>query len=196
MKKSTMMLLTLMSVMMFSCKDKDLYDPNAVKPGEEQKVANTFDFSTVQDVMLTVDYSAFNTHGPVFFSIYHENPFVGEGEDEHLDENIKPIYEDYTDKSGRFNQTVELPAYAKHLYVVTGNFFVTERLMETDVQNGGAKATAKSAGTRAASRAVTRRGAQTNDVSKMPQLSFNVDDNGNKIGERVYQDWQTPGHLG
>ncbi len=192
MKKSTMMLLTLMSVMMFSCKDKDLYDPNAVKPGEEQKVANTFDFSTVQDVMLTVDYSAFNTHGPVFFSIYHENPFVGEGEDEHLDENIKPIYEDYTDKSGRFNQTVELPAYAKHLYVVTGNFFVTERLMETDVQNGGAKATAKSAGTRAASRAVTRRGAQTNDVSKMPQLSFNVDDNGNKIGERVYQDWQTP----
>ena len=192
MKKSTMMLLTLMSVMMFSCKDKDLYDPNAVKPGEEQKVANTFDFSTVQDVMLTVDYSAFNTHGPVFFSIYHENPFVGEGEDEHLNENIKPIYEDYTDKSGRFNQTVELPAYAKHLYVVTGNFFVTERLMETDVQNGGAKATAKSAGTRAASRAVTRRGAQTNDVSKMPQLSFNVDDNGNKIGERVYQDWQTP----
>ena len=192
MKKSTMMLLTLMSVMMFSCKDKDLYDPNAVKPGEEQKVANTFDFSTVQDVMLTVDYSAFNTHGPVFFSIYHENPFVGEGEDEHLDENIKPIYEDYTDKSGRFNQTVELLAYAKHLYVVTGNFFVTERLMETDVQNGGAKATAKSAGTRAASRAVTRRGAQTNDVSKMPQLSFNVDDNGNKIGERVYQDWQTP----
>ena len=192
MKKSTMMLLTLMSVMMFSCKDKDLYDPNAVKPGEEQKVANTFDFSTVQDVMLTVDYSAFNTHGPVFFSIYHENPFVGEGEDEHLDENIKPIYEDYTDKSGRFNQTVELPAYAKHLYVVTGNFFVTERLMETDVQNGGAKATAKSAGTRAASRAVTRRGAQTNDVSKMPQLSFNVDDNGNKIGERVYQDWLTP----
>ena len=192
MKKSTMMLLTLMSVMMFSCKDKDLYDPNAVKPGEEQKVANTFDFSTVQDVMLTVDYSAFNTHGPVFFSIYYENPFVGEGEDEHLDENIKPIYEDYTDKSGRFNQTVELPAYAKHLYVVTGNFFVTERLMETDVQNGGAKATAKSAGTRAASRAVTRRGAQTNDVSKMPQLSFNVDDNGNKIGERVYQDWQTP----
>jgi LruC domain-containing protein len=192
MKKSTMMLLTLMSVMMFSCKDKDLYDPNAVKPGEEQKVANTFDFSTVQDVMLTVDYSAFNTHGPVFFSIYHENPFVGEGEDEHLDENIKPIYEDYTDKSGRFNQTVELPAYAKHLYVVTGNFFVTERLMETDVQNGGAKATAKSAGTRAASRAVTRRGAQTNDVSKMPQLSFNVDGNGNKIGERVYQDWLTP----
>ncbi len=142
--------------------------------------------------MLTVDYSAFNTHGPVFFSIYHENPFVGEGEDEHLDENIKPIYEDYTDKSGRFNQTVELPAYAKHLYVVTGNFFVTERLMETDVQNGGAKATAKSAGTRAASRAVTRRGAQTNDVSKMPQLSFNVDGNGNKIGERVYQDWLTP----
>ena len=192
MKKSTMMLLTLMSVMMFSCKDKDLYDPNAVKPGEEQKVANTFDFSTVQDVMLTVDYSAFNTHGPVFFSIYHENPFVGEGEDEHLDENIKPIYEDYTDKSGRFSQAVELPAYATHLYVVTGNFFVTEQLMETDVRTGAAKAVATSAGTRADRRAVTRRGAQTNDVSKMPQLSFNVDDNGNKIGERVYQDWQTP----
>ncbi len=33
MKKLTMMLLTLMSVMIFSCKDKDRYDPNAPKPG-------------------------------------------------------------------------------------------------------------------------------------------------------------------
>ena len=193
MKKLTMMLLTLMSVMMYACKDKDLYDPNAPKPGEEQKVANTFDFSTIQDVMLTVDYSAFNTHGPVFFSIYHENPFVGEGEDEHLDENIKPIYEDYTDKNGRFSQAVELPAYAKHLYVVTGNFFVTEQLMETDVQNGGARAVATSAGTRAARRAVDNHtGTPTDDISKMPQLSYNVDDNGNRIGERIYKDWQTP----
>ena len=191
MKKLTMMLLTLMSVMMYSCKDKDLYDPNAVKPGEEQKVANTFDFSTVQNVMLTVDYSAFNTHGPVFFSIYHENPFVGEGEDQYLDENIKPIYEDYTDKSGRFSQAVELPAYATHLYVVTGNFFVTEQLMETDVRTGAAKAVATSAGTRAARRAVTRRGAQTNDVSKMPQLSYNINADGS-VGEQVYKEWLTP----
>ena len=191
MKKLTMMLLTLMSVMMYSCKDKDLYDPNAVKPGEEQKVANTFDFSTVQNVMLTVDYSAFNTHGPVLFSIYNENPFVGEGEDQYLDENIKPIYEDYTDKSGRFSQAVELPAYATHLYVVTGNFFVTEQLMETDVRTGAAKAVATSAGTRADRRAVTRRGAQTNDVSKMPQLSYNINADGS-VGEQVYKEWLTP----
>ena len=192
MKKLTMMLLTLMSVMMYSCKDKDLYDPNAVKPGEEQKVANTFDFSTVQNVMLTVDYSAFNTHGPVLFSIYNENPFVGEGEDQYLDENIKPIYEDYTDKSGRFSQAVELPAYATHLYVVTGNFFVTEQLMETDVRTGAAKAVATSAGTRAARRAADNHtGTPTNDISKMPQLSYNINADGS-VGEQVYKEWLTP----
>lgn len=193
MRKLTMMLLTLLSVMMYSCKDKDLYDADALKPGEEVKIANTFDFSTIQNVTLNVDYSAIKTYGPVFFSIYHENPFVGEGEDEHLNEAIKPIYEDYTDKNGRFNMNVELPAYAKHLYVVTGNFFVAEQLMEADVKNGMATAVAKAeTEAPALTRAASHRGAQTQDITKMPQLSFIVDNKCASTGTRIYKDWATP----
>ena len=130
---ASMAALTLMAV---SCKDKDLYDPDAQKPGEQKVEANTFDFSTIQEVNLTVDYSAFNTYGPVFFSVYSENPFVGEGDNEQLDENITPIYEDYTAADGKFNMNIQLPAYAQQLFVVTGNFFVSDYLIVADVVNG------------------------------------------------------------
>ncbi|MBP5339690.1 MAG: LruC domain-containing protein [Prevotella sp.] len=173
-----------------------MFDSNAGQGGQSGvvKEANTFDFSTVQTVNMTVDYSAFQTYGQVFFSIYSENPFVGEGDEERLDEAITPIYEDFTNAQGKFNMDIKLPAYAKHLYVVTGNYFVSETLMETEVVNGAAKAVATKttpAMTRAAN--FTRGdGPQTDDVSTMPQLSFIVDNNGNNTGERIYKDWLTP----
>ena len=189
---ASMAALTLMAV---SCKDKDLYDPDAQKPGEQKVEANTFDFSTIQDVNLTVDYSAFNTYGPVFFSVYSENPFVGEGDNEQLDENITPIYEDYTAADGKFNMNIQLPAYAQQLFVVTGNFFVSDYLIVADVVNGVANAVATKAD---AARGITRSDDDsepvvlTNDVSAMPQLSFIVDGSGASTGERIYKDWLTP----
>ena len=73
-----------------SCQ-KDVFNPEAPQPENPQKFveANTFDFSTIQTVKLSVDYSAFQTYGPVFFSVYNENPFVGEGENEHIDEKVQ-----------------------------------------------------------------------------------------------------------
>lgn len=50
-------------------------DPTS-DPTPTTKVANTFNFSTVQKVKLNVDYSAFKTYGPVFFGVYTQNPFV------------------------------------------------------------------------------------------------------------------------
>ena len=103
--------LAFLTVFAVSCKDTNLYDPNAEVVNEQPtvvKVANTFDFSTVQDVNLTVDYSAFKSYGQVFFSIYYENPIVGEGDDEHLDESIAPIFEDFTKADGKYNNTIKL----------------------------------------------------------------------------------------
>ena len=116
-----------------SCsKSKDLYDPNISsgdKPETEIKVeANTFDFSTTQSVNLAVDYSA-SKAGSVFFSIYAENPMTDD-DDPALKENVLPVFEAFTDASGKFNSSVSLPAYAKHLYVYTGNFFVSDKLIE------------------------------------------------------------------
>jgi LruC domain-containing protein len=172
--------------------DKNVYNPELVNEQTPAKKANSFDFSTVQNVKLTVDYSSFKTYGPVFFSIYHKNPFVGEGEDEHLDESINPIYEDYTNEEGVFNMNIQLPTYAKRLYVVTGNFYVSEYLMEADIRNGVAQAVATKASSTRNRAAITRRaGTQTNDLSNKRYLSYNIDDKGNLI-KRIYKDWVTP----
>lgn len=193
-KNLKVVLLTVLSVLAVSCMEKDLHDPDELKPGKEEpaKEANTFDFSTIQNIKLTVDYSSFKTYGPVFFSVYGENPFVGEGEEERLDESITPIYEDYTNAKGKFSMNIQLPAYAKHLYVVTGNFFVSERLMEVDVQNGVAEAVASKMTSGRTRAAITRSGAQTSDLSNMQFLSYNIDEAGNTIGAPIYKNWVTP----
>ena len=84
-----------------------------------------FDFSTVQKVKLNVDYSAFKTYGPVFFGVYAQNPFitVEDAPDDQWNEAVTPIFEDYTEANGKYSATIELPTYAQHLYIATGNFF-------------------------------------------------------------------------
>ena len=74
------------------------YDSNNPESGAGVKVANSFDFSTVQKVNLNVDYSAYKTYGPVFFGVYTENPFIiqEDAPDDLWNEDVKPIYEDYT----------------------------------------------------------------------------------------------------
>ena len=134
------------AVAMAGCVDKSKYQMS-VNPGDSMpgEVANSFDFSTVQKVNLNVDYSAFKTYGPVFFGVYTENPFIEvEGApDPQWNEDVKPIYEDYTEANGKFNAVVELPAYAQHLYIATGNFFTGMMLMEADVKNGAASVVAE-----------------------------------------------------
>lgn len=161
-----------------------------------EAVANTFDFSTVQDINLQVDYSAFETHGPVFFSVYSENPFEGEGESMKLKTDIKPIFEAYTNKEGKFNDQVHLANYAKNLYVVTGNFFIAETMMNVQVNNGEAIAVAENAGEEAAAarRSAPRRieSAPTNSLSTLYQLYNEVDvKTGDDTGRQVYKPWRT-----
>lgn len=198
-KVSSIAILAISSVFFCSCSDKDVYDSNAVKTNNHNVgEANPFSFSTVQDVNLTVDYSAFQTYGQVFFSVYSENPFVGEGDDERLDERILPIFESFTDAKGKFSQKIQLPAYAEHLYVVTGNFLVSQRMMEVNVQNGAARAVAVNSGSYQTRAGVTRSGESTSDLSTMQHLSYLVnedgtlalDDNHNPI--QIYKEWHTP----
>ena len=113
-------------------------------PGSCVVVANSFDFSTVQKVDLNVDYNSVKTYGPVFFRVFTENPFSNEDDtDIKWNEDVKPIYEDYTDDNGRFNAVVELPSYARHLYIATDNFYTGMKLLEGDVRNGNASVVAE-----------------------------------------------------
>ena len=182
-----------------SCsKSKDLYDPNISsgdKPEPEIKVeANTFDFSTTQSVNLAVDYSACNA-GAVWFSIYADYP-LSDDPDPVLKNDLQPVFEAFTNTSGIFNETITLPAYAEHLYVYTGNFFVKDQLLECDVLSGSAKVTAQSA--TAATRGAFARtrgedGTQTNSLATLYQLSYLVDwKTGDKTNTQIYKDWYTP----
>lgn len=156
-------------------------------PTPTTKVPNSFDFSTVQKVKLNVDYSEFKTYGPVFFGVYTQNPFVTveDAPDDQWNEAVTPIFEDYTGKNGKYSTTVELPTYAQHLYIATGNFFTGMHLMEADVQNGAISAVAKNENV-ASSRAATRSdeaGVPTDDLSKL-KLSQMTN------GTRIYKDWK------
>ena len=178
-----------------SCKNTDVYEaPSGDSDKPVEKVANDFNFSTTRAVQLTVDYSAFKTYGPVFFSVYKENPMVNENTgDEYIDESIEPVFEDYTDENGKYEATVVLPSYAQQLYVVTGNFLVSEKVIKTEVVNGVAKAVASAA--KALTRSPYRiqgEGVSTNDLSTMYSLSYIVDASGKKTDEQIYKEWYTP----
>ena len=151
-----------------------------------------FNFSTVQQVFLNVDYSACAPKSAVFFSVYSENPLDGET----LNEDVKPVYEGYTNASGKFSEMLELPAYATKLYVYTGNFFINEELIEAEVVNQMAEA--KAGASANAARQMRRRavsagsGIQTNSLETLYQLSYEVDwRTGDKTDIQKYKEWKT-----
>ena len=184
----------MLGVSMTACVDKSMYgtsiDPDDYMPGE---APNSFDFSTVQKVNLNVDYSAYKTYGPVFFGVYTENPIieVEDAPDDQWNEDVKPIYEDYTEDNGKFNAVVELPTYAQHLYIATGNFFTGMLLLEADVKDGAASVVAENNQV-AATRGWTRAegpGVSTDDLSAL-NLTNLIDDNGNITSDKKYNDWK------
>lgn len=174
-----------------SCTDSDDFaDGNEDKPTTSSKTkANSFDFSTTQDVDLIVDYSAFHANVPVFFSVYNTNPFVNENQvGEYIDESIKPIFSGYTNKNGLFDETVTLPKYAKRLHVVTGNFLVGLRRTVVEVIDDEARAIVSNPmtkTTRSAMKRVVGTGTPTNDLSKLSNLYTGK-------GTQYYKKWYTP----
>ncbi len=179
-------------VVAIACKDTDDFFDKGTDSSVDN-TANTFDFSTTQDIDLIVDYSAFNAKIPVYFSVYNVNPFVNENKaDEYIDESIKPIFAAYTGLDGKYDQTVTLPAYARVLHIVTGNFVVGLRRTAVEIINGQAKAVVENPMANAQSRMtrgawnVPGTGTATTDLSKMTHLYKK----GN--GDQVYKPWVTP----
>lgn len=185
-----------LSVAAVSCSEDEFFEKGNETP--EEKVANTFDFSTSQDIDLIVDYSDFKVYGPVKFSIYSTNPIVNENEyNEYVDESIEPIFEAYTDSDGKFDATISLPAYAKVLHIVTGNFMIGLTRKAVEVVNGEArlKLANNASAARAAANWNTRAtgpGEETDDLSVMSWLSYNFKKGGSISNTRVYKNWHTP----
>ena len=195
--KKVLFLTGIICLLATSCStNTDVYDEKAVE--ELTGKANDFNFSTEQTVNLSVDYSAYQTYGPVFFSVYSDNPFEGSEENMRLKEGVQPIFSNYTNADHRYSETITLPAYAKKLYVVSGNFLIAQTMMEAEVVNGRATATAVNYATRSAAASRTNRsmkkvGTATTSLDKLYMLSYKVDVNtGDKGEEQVVKEWHTP----
>lgn len=178
-----------------SCDKDEIVDGTGVNNPEEFDALN-FDFSTTRSVDLVVDYSDFEIYGPVLFSVYTTNPIVDENtEVEYVDERIKPVFQAYTDESGRFDATVTLPAYAKVLHIVTGNFMIGLKRIMVEVTNGEAKAVVKGNSFNAP-RVIARSkqpGTWTNDFSTLYNFSYIINlTSGANTHERIYKEWATP----
>ena len=180
-----------------SCTDSDDFADGKEDKStpSKTKAGNDFDFSTKQKVDLVVDYSSFQTYGPVWFSIYDVNPIVNEDTGyDYVDETIEPLFQAYTDKNGKFDATITLPAYAKVLHVVTGDFMVGLKRKATEIVNGEAKVVVNN--TAAAASRFTRApgtGTSTDDLTKMYNISYIINHStGANTNERIYKNWHTP----
>lgn len=178
------------AVLMVGCVSNAVDEFRGDNSNTNTEKANDFNFSTVNDVILNVDYSASNPNGAVFFSVYSENPM----KDDVLDESIKPIYSNYTDAKGRFNKKITLPSYAGELFIYSGNFFVTNDVISAEVKDSKAVAVAESAPAAArARRASETNGIQTNSLETFYQLSNLVNwRTGEKLDQQIYKEWHTP----
>ena len=191
-------LLFMTAMMIWGCSKTDMYQENNQNPESAptpvKPEANLFDFSTTQSINLAIDYSVYKA-GAVWFSIYTEYP-LSDDTDPVLRNDLQPVFEAFTNTSGIFNETVTLPAYAEHLYVYTGNFFVKDQLLECDVTGASAKVTAQSSAAATRGAFVRTRGedgTQTNSLGTLYQLSYIVDwRTGDKTDTRIYKDWYTP----
>jgi len=206
MKKITMNLamLAIATLATTSC----VKDVETGTPVEDQPLfelpANNFDFKTTQDIAVSVDYSNAGANGAVFFEIYTENPII-KTEDNGIpvvtrNENIKPVYGDYTQGNGKFNKTITLPAYAKHLYIVSSNMLLNTRVLEADVNAGQAVAKTEGSVPASSRAAAANRAAQTTTVP-VNLYSWAHDGNGNskEYGDITYSKitsgkggWYTP----
>lgn len=182
--------LLLLLVATVACNDdKDLYQPPTT--GGETEEANTFNFSTVNNVNLNVNYNLEGTKFAVAFEVYAENP-VNEVKDDEgnvvsyvMKDGVMPIYGDYTKGDGTFSKKVELPAYAETLYILTPNPLVGPTLMTATVS--GNNVTASAPVNKAVKAKVTRaNGVQT---STLPENLWSEYNNG--AYTPIYPEWKS-----
>ena len=131
--------LSAVTLLLAGCVSDDVHNYGINDVPTYDGIPGGFDYSTTNEVNLTVDYSAAAPLGSVFFSIYEENPMTGDA----LNENIKPIFSSYTNTDGIYNETITLPASAEKIYVYSGDFFVGGGIIESRINGNTATVVAQ-----------------------------------------------------
>ncbi|MFA6199738.1 MAG: LruC domain-containing protein [Bacteroidales bacterium] len=97
---------------------------------ESSQKSDYFDFATMKRYKLDLKYSKTND-SKIFFEIYKENPVNVNGQKIN---NLKPIGKGFTDKNGRANFEVSMPAGLNDFYIYTTNLGIPS-LMKAVVEN-------------------------------------------------------------
>lgn len=75
-----------------------------------------FDFATTTEVNLSVNYGIAY---PILFEVYIQNPMILNNGVEVKDSSLEPAFRAITDDKGSFTGTMNLPTYAKEVYIYT-----------------------------------------------------------------------------
>ena len=129
-----------------------------------EKEWNEFDFSTLSQTPLTLDYKV---AAGVYFEVYDQSP-VRESEDGSVYEKIEgiqPLYAGFTGADGRFSERPELPAYLDKAYVYTPNVYA-QTLLVAEKSAGALNASAYDGTSETAAAAATRASFESYAVTK------------------------------
>ena len=94
----------------YGCTEKDLYVEPELPPADEY-----FDFSTSNDVTVSIDYGLSNYQ--IIFEIYDEDPLIIDQDGIVTLINKEPVYRSITDEAGKFNHEITIPSAVKDVYL-------------------------------------------------------------------------------
>ncbi len=124
MKTRSLTILLLVS-MLASCVKSNVVHPPL------PEIEDYFDFSTIGNIKLNLDYNIeYNT--PILFFIYDQYPFVKiENEAEIINQDLKPIYQGLAQNYGKFTGDVSLKKATKEIYIYSTTIGVPQLLKAT-----------------------------------------------------------------
>lgn len=131
MKKVLLSALGLGLFLTTSCLNEDGLTVDEYKKSQ----ANKFDFSTITDVNVNIQYLNEDVKYENYFEIYDENPVVDLEYKVQKKDSITPIYAGYTNANGVFSKTIKMPTYCSKVYVYSPDLN-NPRVMEGTVENG------------------------------------------------------------
>ena len=103
--------------------------------GKYHNLAKSFNFSTVNDVKINIQYQNGGMKFYTYFEVYDVMPVKEVGNNYQKKSGITALYSGYTDENGHFTGVATLPSYCSKLYVYSPNMF-SARVLEGEVVNG------------------------------------------------------------
>lgn len=148
--------------LMASCADKDLYTGGGEDGENGSVLKHFFDFATVQDVAVSVDYKIAQQS---ILKFYDVNPIMEDENHTYLTET-EPLAIALTDGKGKYEGTLTFPSSVTTVYVYAENYFMPTVLTGTVSNKTLTVDTKSNKAMRAAVRAVNK------NITKFPEPKF------------------------